>query len=425
MTNDELRMTNKSNLSGASDSKSHSSSDIRHSSFDIRHSSFLRIEGLANNCIRSLVEDKEGNIWVGTECGISRVRKEEVMNLGPADGIPEVPMNSGAVLKTADGMIIFAFQGGLLSFRPEWFDSNDISLPVQLVSLEVNGQTVPSPLGSLPPTGGAGEGLFPHTQNYFHFRFSSFNYASPEHTTYRCRLVGLDRDWLYNSSGTGLATATYNALPPGHYVFEAQCSVAEGEWGEVLSIPFTIRPPWWLTWWMKAIYVLIILFSLICLVNYYLKKKRARLEAEAEERVNHLFELRDQARHQFVENVRIDASKIGVNSEEEALVGQLLKAIEQNLDNTEYSVDQLARDVALGRTNLYKRMQTMLGITPNDFIRSVRLKRAAVLLSDTDISIIEISERVGFSTPRYFSTQFKKMFGVTPSEYRKPQSGTI
>ena len=123
-----------------------------------------------------------------------------------------------------------------------------------------------------------------------------------------------------------------------------------------------------------------------------------------------------------MENVRIDASKIGVNSEEEALVGQLLKAIEQNLGNTEYSVDQLARDVAFGRTNLYKRMQTMLGITPNDFIRSVRLKRAAILLSDTDLSIVEISERVGFNTPRYFSTQFKKMFGVTPSEYREPKT---
>ena len=376
-----------------------------------------RIEGLFNDCIRSLIEDERGDIWVGTECEISRVRKEEVMNLGVADGIAEEAVNVNAVSITDDGRIIFAFQGGLMSFRPEWFDTDDISLPVQLISLEVNGQPLPSPTRE-----GSGVRLFSHSQNYFHFRFSSFNYAAPEHTTYRCRLVGLDREWLYNSSGTGLATATYNALPPGDYVFEAQCSIAGGEWGELLQVPITILPPWWLTWWMKMIYGLIVLMGIISLIGYYLKKKRARLEAEAEERVNHLFELREQARHQFVENVRIDAAKIGVNSEEEALVGQLLKAIEQNLDNSEYSVDQLARDVALGRTNLYKRMQTMLGITPNDFIRSVRLKRAAVLLSDTDLSIVEISERVGFNTPRYFSSSFKKMFGVTPSEYREPKT---
>ena len=390
----------------------------------------VRIEGLANNCIRSLVEDKEGNIWVGTSSGISRVGANEpfsILNLGSADGVPQVSMDERAATLLDDGRLVFVQHTmGLVTFRPEWFAADSTSFPVHLVGFEVNGisaQLLPSITGKA--TGrrallgnGDGGGSFPHTQNYLTFRFSALNYAAPEHTSYRYRLVGIDRDWLYDNSGTGLATASYNALQPGHYVFEAQCSVAGGDWGEVLSVPFTIRPPWWLTWWMKMVYGLIVLMGIIGLISYYLKKKRARLEAEAEERVNHLFELREQARHQFVENIRIDASKIGVNSEEEVLVGQLLKAIENNLGNSEYSVDQLARDVALGRTNLYKRMQTMLGITPNDFIRSVRLKRAAVLLSDTDLSIVEISERVGFSTPRYFSSSFKKMFGVTPSEYR-------
>ena len=377
-----------------------------------------RLEGVANNCIRSLVEDKEGNIWVGTSSGISRVRILEddfsLLNLGPADGVPQVSMDERAATLLEDGRLAFVQHTmGLVTFRPEWFAADSTSYPVHLVGFEVNGQPLPSPTGE-----GSGVRLFPHNHNYLTFRFSALNYAAPEHTSYRYRLVGLDREWLYDNSGTGLATATYNALQPEDYVLEAQAAVDGGEWGELLQVPFTILPPWWLTWWMKIIYGLIILFGLICLINFFLKKKRTRLEAEAEERVNHLFELREQARHQFVENIRIDASRIGVNSEEEALVGQLLKAIESNLDNSEYSVDQLARDVALGRTNLYKRMQTMLGITPNDFIRSVRLKRAAVLLSDTDLSIVEISERVGFNTPRYFSSSFKAMFGITPSEYR-------
>ena len=386
-----------------------------------KHKLPVRIEGLANNCIRSLAEDKEGDIWVGTSNGISRVRIFEddfsILNLGPADGVPQVSMEERSATLLDDGRLVFVQRTmGLVTFRPEWFAADSTSYPVRLVGFEMNGQSLPSIMG------GDGGGSFHYTQNYLTFRFSALNYAAPEHTSYRYRLVGLDHDWLYNTSGTGLATATYNALPPGDYVFEAQCAVAGGDWGELLQVPFTILPPWWLTWWMKMIYCLIGLISIISIIGFYLKRKRARMEAEAEERVNHLFELREQARHQFVENVRIDASKIGVNSEEEALVGQLLKAIEQNLDNTEYSVDQLARDVALGRTNLYKRMQTMLGITPNDFIRSVRLKRAAVLLSDTDLSIVEISERVGFNTPRYFSSSFKTMFGITPSEYREPKN---
>ena len=63
----------------------------------------------------------------------------------------------------------------------------------------------------------------------------------------------------------------------------------------------------------------------------------------------------------------------------------------------------------------------MLGITPTDFIRNVRLKRAAQLLANTQLPINEIADRVGFITARNFSTQFKKMYGVTPSEYREPK----
>lgn len=375
----------------------------------------VKIEGLTNNCIRSLVEDKEGNVWVGTSNGISKVTSQlSTLNLSPYDGVPQISMEERAATLLDDGRLVFVLRTmSLVTFRPEWFAADSVSYPVQLVGFEVNGSGLPSPSRE-------GEWRFPHTQNSFIFHVSALNYANPEHTHYRYRLRGLEDSWHNDVSGSGLAIATYNALPPGDYVFESQCAVSGGEWGELLQIPFTVSPPWWLTWWMKMIYLLMGLIGLTGLICFYLKKKRARLEAEVESRVNHLFELREQARHQFVENVRIDASKIGVNSEEETLVAQLLKALEQNFGNSEYTVDQLARDVALGRTNLYKRMQTMLGITPNDFIRCVRLKRAAILLSDTELSIVEISERVGFNTPQYFSTQFKKMFGVTPSEYRKP-----
>ena len=61
---------------------------------------------------------------------------------------------------------------------------------------------------------------------------------------------------------------------------------------------------------------------------------------------------------------------------------------------------------------------SLLGITPNDFLRSVRLKRAAQLLATTTLPITEVAMQTGFNTPRYFSTHFKNMFGVLPSEYR-------
>ena len=134
-----------------------------------------------------------------------------------------------------------------------------------------------------------------------------------------------------------------------------------------------------------------------------------------------MFELREEARHQFAESANIAPDKIAINAEEEKMVSQMLKAIEAHIDDEEYNADKLAKDIAMSRASLYKKMQTILGITPTDFIRNVRLKRAAQLLADTQLTINEIAGRVGFVTPRNFSSQFKKMFGVTPSEYREPQ----
>ena len=169
---------------------------------------------------------------------------------------------------------------------------------------------------------------------------------------------------------------------------------------------------------MMIVYGLVAILIIIGLVSFYLQKKKAKLKRENDARVNHLFELREEARHQFAKSANISPDKITINAEEEKLVSQMLKAIETNIDNEQYNADLLARDVAMSRASLYKKLQIMLGITPTDFIRNVRLKRAAQLLAETQLSIGEIADRVGFVTARNFSSSFKKMFGFTPSEYR-------
>ena len=300
--------------------------------------------------------------------------------------------------------------GGMaVAFRPDELIASEKPLPVVLTRMEVNGeQTL-----SLPPS-------LSHSQNYLTFLFSTLNYATPSHDRYRYRLRGLEREWNICSDGSGLCIAEYKALPPGNYTFEVQAATASGEWGPVTKKTFVICQPWWLTWWAKMLYCLMVLTIGGWLIALYLKKKKAKMEYENDQRVNRLFELREEARHQFAESASIAPGKITINAEEEKMVTQMLKAIEAHIDDEQYNADQLARDIAMSRASLYKKMQTILGITPTDFIRNVRLKRAAQLLADTQLSINEIAGRVGFVTARNFSSQFKKMFGVTPSEYREP-----
>ncbi len=378
-----------------------------------------RVDGLASNCVRSLVEDSLGHIWVGTAYGISEIVNSKsvnnksllVENYGPEDGIPATSMSEREAGMTPDGRLIFLHYSAAVAFRPEWLQVDTTAQEVVFTGFTVNGfKYIPdgTPLS------------LTYNKNNIAFQFSTLNYAQPSHTHYRYRLEGLETEWQIANSGAA-AEVEYRALPHGSYLFQVQARTAGGSWGLVSEMAVEILPPWWLTWWTKLIYCLLTLLTLLSLLNYYLKRKRAALERDNNERVNRLFELRDEARRQFAENSAIDPERISANVEEEELVKRMLAAIDENLDNEDFGVDQLARDVAMSRSSLYDKLRTMLGISPADFIRNVRLKHAAELLTKTKLSIAEISERVGFNSPRIFSSNFKKMFGVLPSDYRSPK----
>lgn len=101
---------------------------------------------------------------------------------------------------------------------------------------------------------------------------------------------------------------------------------------------------------------------------------------------------------------------------DETFLRKVLQYIEQNLDNPEYSVEVLSRDMGMDRTGLYRRLISVVGKTPTNFIRSIRLKRAAQLLKE-GYTVAEVADLVGFNTSSYLSKCFQEEFGMRPSQY--------
>ena len=370
---------------------------------------FSKENGMSNNCVRSIVEDADGRIWVGTSVEVACVGDSgPIFNLGADDGVSgDFVLERGAVL-LPDGRVAIAKRNALLLISPNDFLSEAKPLWVVLADIEINDKQC-----------GASKSLeLAYDQNFITFTFSALNYARPEHTRYRYRMEGLDKSWSYIYTNDGNSTAHYTSLHPGKYVMQVQACEYGGAWGQPLLVDVTILPPWWLTWWAKLLYAAAFVAAMAFLVHLYIKRKKKMLERANEAKVNRLFELREEARQQFAKNVKVDPHKIGICQEEEDLVRAMMKAIESNMDNTEYTVDRLASDMALSRSNLYRRTQTILGITPSDFIRNVRLKHAAYLLAETDLPINQVAVSVGFASSSHFSQCFKKMFGVLPSEYK-------
>lgn len=111
-----------------------------------------------------------------------------------------------------------------------------------------------------------------------------------------------------------------------------------------------------------------------------------------------------------------ESNKDTVRSDE--FLKLVISKIEEHLADTSYNVEQLSCDMCMSRMSLYRKMQTASGLSPNEFIKDVRLKKAAALLKRyPNITIGQLAAKVGFATPKYLSKCFKTKFGVLPSQY--------
>ena len=98
---------------------------------------------------------------------------------------------------------------------------------------------------------------------------------------------------------------------------------------------------------------------------------------------------------------------------------RLDNAVNRNMDNGDFSVDDLAALLHMSRSVLFKKMKAMTGMSPNEYIKSVRMEYAAQLIRRGEYTITEITYMVGINDPHYFSNCFKRQFGLSPTEYRK------
>lgn len=121
----------------------------------------------------------------------------------------------------------------------------------------------------------------------------------------------------------------------------------------------------------------------------------------------------------YKKQLAIDPSEMELESADEKFIRKALEVVEKNIPNSLFSVEVLADQMNVSRVGLYKRILTLTGYTPSEFIRNIRLKRAAQLLEETGMTVAEVAYEVGFNNPKVFSKYFKEIFGKLPSEYRK------
>jgi signal transduction histidine kinase/DNA-binding response OmpR family regulator/ligand-binding sensor domain-containing protein len=136
-------------------------------------------------------------------------------------------------------------------------------------------------------------------------------------------------------------------------------------------------------------------------------------------RIQHLIEKQKKMHDRFKKKMEVNPSEIEISSIDEKLIKKAIALVEENIAEPKFSVEDLSHELGMSRVYLYKKLLTITGKTPIEFIRIIRLKRGANLLQKSQMTIAEVAYSVGFNSPRYFSKYFEEEFGVLPSEYLK------
>jgi AraC-like DNA-binding protein len=128
--------------------------------------------------------------------------------------------------------------------------------------------------------------------------------------------------------------------------------------------------------------------------------------------------------HEFYQRrILLQPTEIVVADADREFLEKAMHVVEQHLGDAEFSVQVLVRELGLSSSVFYRRIKSLTGQTAVEFIRDVRLKRAAQLLASTQLRVSEVAFEVGIENAKYFRQVFQKLFGMTPSDYARQHRG--
>ncbi len=133
-------------------------------------------------------------------------------------------------------------------------------------------------------------------------------------------------------------------------------------------------------------------------------------------RIQNLIDQRKLLRKKFAGNIQLKPSEVTAKSIDEIFLSNVMNAIEQNMDEDEFGVEELAKECAMSRSQLHRKLVALIDKSPSDLIRQTRLLRAKELLEKKAATPSEVAFKVGFNSHTYFSKCFKEEFGISPSE---------
>lgn len=370
--------------------------------------------GTINQSIQCIETDELGWMWISTNNGLLRFNHKtgDLTSYYASDGLQSSAYISHSSGRAADGTLYFGGPRGVSYFNPETVQDNFTTHKPIITGLSVHNMPVVPGDGSKildNDISHTSKIVLKHRQDAFTLSFSCPNYSSEGHDTFYYKLDGFDHDWILSRN----REATYTNLSKGNYTFRVKVlnrNNVPAEDEAALSI--RVKPAWYASTLMELLFLLVAVSATLYGISTLLKRRDMKNREEMEG-------MRQRYEEKLI-NAKLSAyypSGARLSAEEERFLSSVIRNIESKIQNNAYSIEALASDMCMSRSNLHLKLKSITGSSPIELMMRIRIEKACELIREGNHSISEVAERTGFSSPSYFSTCFKKATGKSPSEY--------
>lgn len=370
-----------------------------------------RCSGLGQSGVKQMYVSEDGHVWAITD--------SKIVEFNPRNNLRFVydagkDTNLGRLLsrtpcRVGQGFLGVGGVGGIAVFSSNpALDEDATSVKTVITDITVSGESrVLEADGDMFDDGQLT--LNPDDRN-IEFHFATLGYRYPTKMRYAYRIKGFDKEWRYTAMGENIAV--YNGFSRGSYTLEVRaCDEYDRLSGELTTLEIKRLPHFYESWWAFLIYFLLLLISVgyvLVLYRRRLKKQNEELWADSEEMIKMRSYLSSPVTLPEEEFQKLDR----------ILLEKATKVVEDNLNDSDFDVNALARGVNMSRSTFSRKIKSITGKTPLDFILEIKMQHACKLLESKNYSISQVADMVGYGDRRYFTTSFKKEIGISPRDYQ-------